>query len=262
MALSTVLGEESVDIPCEPDISSLSKSAVLHRSLHELPAKVVKASGCHLRLDTGQQILDATGGAAVACLGHGNGRVINAAQAQMLQVSYCHSLTFGTYAAEKLAKLLIDSTHGQMSKAFIVNSGSEAMDAAMKMARQYFLELPNPQPQRTKFIARQHSWHGTTLGPLSLSGHVARRALFEPILNTNIGRVAACFAYRDQRETETVQSYVSRLAEELDGKFEEMGSETVCALVAEPVSGAVCTSISYLFHRAFTTHYAAYLTGV
>jgi adenosylmethionine-8-amino-7-oxononanoate aminotransferase len=114
------------------------------------------------------------------------------------------------------------------------------MESAMKMARQYFMEVSPKQPARINFIARDGSYHGTTLGALSMSGHVARRGLFEGMLLPNIGRVSACNAYRGMKEGQTVEEYVQDLADELDRKFQEMGPETVCAFVAEPVVGAVC----------------------
>ena len=116
--------------------------------------------------------------------------------------------------------------------------GSEAMDAAAKLARQYFLELSPPQPRRIRFIARQISYHGNTLGALSISGHKARRAIYEPMLSANVSHVSMCNAYRGPREGETLNKYVERLAEELDTEFQRVGSETVCAFVAEPVVGA------------------------
>lgn len=109
----------------------------------------------------------------------------------------------------------------------------------MKLARQYFLELDTPQPQRVRFIARHESFHGTTLGSLSMGGHVARRALFEPMLLQNISHVSACNAYRGMKDSEDEASYVTRLAEELDNEFQRAGAGTVCAFVAEPVVGAV-----------------------
>ena len=118
------------------------------------------------------------------------------------------------------------------------------MDAAMKMARQYFMEISPQQSQRINFIAREGSYHGTTLGSLSMSGHVARRSLFNDMLLPNIGRVSACNAYRGMNEGQTVEEYVQELADELDRKFQEMGPETVCAFVAEPVVGAVSDSTS------------------
>ena len=98
-------------------------SSVLHRSLHHDPLKVVSASGLYLTLSNGQKILDATGGAAVSCLGHGHERIKNAIKEQMEQVSYCHSLFFGTDAAEELAKELVQSTNGEMQKVFVISSG-------------------------------------------------------------------------------------------------------------------------------------------
>jgi len=159
-------------------------------------------------------------------------------------VSYCHSLFFSTSAAEDLAAELIAGTDGKMAKSFIVSSGSEAMEAAIKMARQYFLELSPAEPKRVNFIARKESYHGTTLGSLALSGHVARRALFEPLLMGNVSRVSACNAYRGMRKEETEEAYVARLADELEEEFQRLGPETVCAFVAEPVVGAVCRAAS------------------
>ncbi len=113
------------------------------------------------------------------------------------------------------------------------------MEAALKLARQYFLELPTPQPTRTRFIARLPSYHGTTLGALAVGGHVLRRQPFEPLLSKNISHVSPCNAYRGMKEGESNEDYVARLASELDSEFQRVGSDTVCAFVAEPVVGAV-----------------------
>jgi adenosylmethionine-8-amino-7-oxononanoate aminotransferase len=221
-----------------PFSTSTPKSHVLHRSLHDQPKKVIGADGIYLTLSNGQRILDATGGAAVACLGHNHPRIKRAIAAQMDKFSYCHSLFFSSDAAEDLCKLLIDSTDGAMSRAFIVSSGSEAMEAAIKMARQYFLELDPPQTGRVRFIARRESYHGTTLGALGIGGHVARRALYEPLLSGNVSHVSACNVYRGMRNGETELEYVARLQRELDDEFQRVGPETVCAFVMEPVVGA------------------------
>ena len=111
------------------------------------------------------------------------------------------------------------------------------MEAAMKLARQYFLELA--QPARVRFIARKESYHGTTLGALSMSGHLGRRKLFEPMLLGNVSRVSGCNAYRGMQDGESTEEYVRRLAQELDDEFERVGPGSVCAFVAEPVVGAV-----------------------
>ena len=113
------------------------------------------------------------------------------------------------------------------------------MEAAMKLSRQYFLEKSEPEPRRVNFIARNLSYHGTTLGALSMGGHVGRRAKFEPMLSKNISHVSRCFPYRDAGADETDESYVARLMEELEGEFQRLGPETVCAFVCEPVVGAV-----------------------
>lgn len=117
--------------------------------------------------------------------------------------------------------------------------GSEAMEVAMKLARQYFLEMKNPQRERIRFIARTESYHGTTLGSLSMGGHKSRRVFYEPMLLKNISHISACHPYRWRHEGETDAAYVERLAQELDDEFRRVGPETVCAFVAEPIVGAV-----------------------
>ncbi|KAL5002502.1 pyridoxal phosphate-dependent transferase [Aspergillus recurvatus] len=213
-------------------------SAVLHRDTSFVPKKAVGGKGSYLLLEDGTNFLDSTGGAAVSCLGHGHEKVIQAITEQLKLVEYCHTAFFGTEASEELARLLVDSTGGKLSKLFVVSSGSEAVEAALKLARQYYLELPIPQPQRIRFIARKPSYHGTTLGALGAGGHVLRRQPFEPILSQNTSHVSPCYAYRGKKDGESDADYVARLADELDAEFQRVGPDTVCAFIAEPVVGA------------------------
>ena len=166
-------------------------------------------------------------------------RVRQAVMEQMDRVSYCHSLFYATSAAEELAKVLIDSTGGEMARAFFISSGSEAMEAALKLTRQYHLEKQPSEPQRIHFIARQQSYHGTTLGALAVGGHVARRKIFEPILSVNSSRVSPCYMYRGSEQMfEHFPSYVRRLEAELEAEFQRVGPSNVAAFIAEPVVGA------------------------
>ncbi|KAJ5114299.1 hypothetical protein NUU61_000058 [Penicillium alfredii] len=213
-------------------------SAILHRDTRFVPKKAIGGKGSYIFLEDGTKFLDSTGGAAVSCLGHSHEQVNQAIKDQVDQISYCHSAFFGTQAAEDLAQFLVDSTGGKMSKLYVVSSGSEAVEAALKLARQYFLELPTPQPQRTRFIARLPSYHGITLGALAAGGHVLRRQPFEPLLAKNTSHVSPCYAYRGKWDDESDADYVARLAAELDAEFQRVGPENVCAFIAEPVVGA------------------------
>ncbi|KZL78533.1 aminotransferase (class-III) [Colletotrichum tofieldiae] len=213
-------------------------SAVLHRSLISAPAQVVSANGKCLTFSDGRTILDTTCGAAVACIGSNNERVKRAMVEQIDKFAYCNSMFFGHEIGEQLAAELIRGTDGAMSKAYFMCSGSEAMESAMKMARQYYMELSPQEPKRINFIAREGSYHGTTLGSLSMSGHVARRSLFLDLLLPNIAKVSACNPYRGMMVGQTTEEYVVQLADELDRKFQDLGPDTVCAFVAEPVVGA------------------------
>ena len=216
----------------------LQRSAVFHGSLNEAVLKIVSADGIYIHLENGQKILDATGGPAVACLGHSNAVVKAAMIRQINSAAYCHSLFFSTEATEELCTHLIRGTGGHMARAFVVSSGSEAIDAAIKMARQYFVELEDPNTKRQNFISRKNGYHGNTIGALSLGGHPARRSIFEPLLGKNISHVSACYEYRELKNGESQESYVSRLAHELDEEFQRLGPSTVCAFAAETIVGS------------------------
>jgi len=113
------------------------------------------------------------------------------------------------------------------------------MEAAVKLARQYFLEKDTPEPQRIRYISRRQSYHGITLGALAMGGHEYRRKKFEPLLMDNVSRVSPCYSFRGKGVHETDEQYVARLAQELDDEFQRVGPDTVCAFVAEPIVGAV-----------------------
>ncbi|KAL4899306.1 hypothetical protein BDW74DRAFT_189419 [Aspergillus multicolor] len=225
--------------------------SVLHPKLTSPPPSITHSQGNYLYTSDGRSIFDASCGAAVACLGHNDSRVKAAINAQLDKTAYVYSPFFTVPAAEEIASLLTESTGGEMSRVFIVSSGTEAIEAALKMARQYFTELPEPQMQRTRFIARRQSYHGNTLGSLGLGGHKARRAIFEPILSRSTSHVSPCYPYRDMKDTETEDEYVQRLAEELENEFQRVGPESVCAFVAETMSGTTLGCVPALpgYHK-------------
>jgi adenosylmethionine-8-amino-7-oxononanoate aminotransferase len=195
----------------------------------------VGAQGIHVTDQQGKMYIDACGGAAVSCLGHGHPDVLAAMHAQVDRLAYVHTSFFTTEVAENLADTLVQSAPDGMSHVYFVSGGSEAMEAALKMARQYCIEMG--QPQRTRFIARRQSYHGNTLGALAVGGNAWRREPFAPILIDG-AHVSACYPYRDQAQDETPEAYGLRLAQELDDTLIQMGPESVIAFVAETVGGA------------------------
>ncbi|MFC3126205.1 aspartate aminotransferase family protein [Pseudoroseomonas globiformis] len=219
-------------------------SRILHRSLRKDPMLAVSGKGLLVRGADGQPVIDASGGAAVACIGHGDERVVQAISEQARQLAYAHTVFFTCVAAEELADLLVGDQPGGLSHAYFVSSGSEAMEAALKLARQYFLEIG--QPERYRFIARRQSYHGNTLGALGLGGNMARREPYEPILAGCFSHVSPCFAYREQEEGERDSDYVQRLADELEAEFQRLGPNTVAAFVAEPIVGATAGCVTAL----------------
>lgn len=229
--------------PIAEDVMEINSATVMHRSLLETPVRVVGSEGLYLHLEDGRKFIDATGGAAVACLGHNNPTIKKAMIEQMDKVSYTGTIFYSTSAAEELCSLLIKGSNGAMKRAYLCGSGSEAVEAAMKMARQYFVELEGPDTKRHRFISRWQSYHGTTLSSLGLGGHVMRRKIYEPMLSSNVSRVSPCYAYRGKEDNESDEQYVTRLAAELDGEFQRLGPDTVCAFIAEPTVGAALGSV-------------------
>jgi adenosylmethionine-8-amino-7-oxononanoate aminotransferase len=210
---------------------------VLHRSLRGAPPPVATGGhGVWLQAADGRELLDASGGAAVSCLGHQHPRVVEAIQRQAGQLAYAHTSFFSSEPAEALAEDLVGHKPGGLAYAYFVSGGSEAMEASLKMARQYFVEIG--QPARGQFIARRQSYHGNTLGALAAGGNAWRRAPYAPLLSHAFSHVSPAFAYREQRDHETEAEFTARLAAELEAEFQRLGPHSVAAFVAEPVVGA------------------------
>jgi hypothetical protein len=210
-------------------------SNTFHRNLKQPLPVVVKGKGIYLYDEHGKRYIDACGGAAVSCLGHGHPRVTQAINRQVEALAYAHTAFFTTPDAEALATFLAKHAPAGLNYAYFVSSGSEAIEAAMKLTRQYFVECG--QSQRRHFIARQYSYHGNTLGALSVSGNVARRAPYLPILIPT-HHVSPCYSYRYQSAHESDEQYTQRLADELEAKIVELGPENVIGFFAETVVGA------------------------
>ena len=217
-------------------------SRVLHRSLHETPPVAVGGHGVWLVTKEGRKVLDASGGAAVSCLGHQHPRVIAALRRQAAQLAYAHTGFFSSEPAEALAQELVGDEPGGLAYAYFVSGGSEAVEAALKLARQYFVEIG--QAQRTRFIARRQSYHGNTLGALAAGGNAWRRAPYVPMLSAAFSHVTPAFAYHEARDGETEADFVRRLADELEAEFARLGGETVAAFIAEPVVGATAGCVT------------------
>ena len=215
-------------------------SHVLQRGPSKLPV-AIGGAGCHVIDAAGKRYLDASGGAAVSCLGHGHPRIIAALQAQAAAMAYAHTGFFTNEPMEKLADLLIEDAPAGIDKVYFVSGGSEATEAALKLARQYFVEIG--QPERRHFIARRQSYHGNTLGALAAGGNEWRRRQFSPLL-IETHHIAPCYAYRDQREGENEAAYGRRVADELEAKILELGAQTVIGFIAEPVVGATAGAVA------------------
>lgn len=201
----------------------------------------VAGEGCYLIDSDGKRYLDGSGGAAVSALGHGDSEVTEAIKTQLDRLEFAHTGFFSSEPAEALADLLIKHAPGDLDRAYFVSGGSEAVEASIKLARQYYLEID--QPQRRHIIARRQSYHGNTLGALAVGGNEWRRKQFSPLL-IETSHVPPCYVYRDRLDGETEYDYGQRIAATLEEKIEELGAETVMAFILEPVVGATAGALT------------------
>ena len=151
------------------------------------------------------------------------------------RIAYFHNSFFTSDPAERLAEDLLRDAPPGLSEVLFCSGGSEAMESALKLTRQYWVE--KGEPQRTHVISRRQSYHGATLGALSIGGNAARRELYTPLLFPAVF-IDPCYAYRHQKDGETLEDYGLRAADQLAVAIESLGAGNVAAFVAEPVVGA------------------------
>jgi len=213
---------------------------VFPRNIGSPPPKAVGGEGCYLIDESGKRYFDGSGGAAVSCLGHGDSAIAAAVRAQVGELAFAHTGFFTTEPAERLADLLVQHAPGDLDRVYFVSGGSEATEAALKLARQYHLE--RGEPQRRHLIARRQSYHGNTLGALAAGGNLWRRAQFEPIL-IDVTHISPCYEYAEKPGDETAFDYGQRIAQELEDEILRLGPDTVMAFLAEPVVGATLGAV-------------------
>lgn len=214
---------------------------IFHRNPALTLPTAARGEGCYLIDADGQRYFDGSGGAAVSCLGHNHPYVIEAMKRQMETLEYAHTSFFSSEPAEQLANLLAGQSPSTLGNVYFLSGGSEAMETALKMARQYHVE--NGQPQRCHFVSRRQSYHGNTLGALAIGGNLPRRTLYEPLLMKTT-QVSPCFAFRYRLADESDADYVERLGLELEHTFLDLGPESVAAFVAETVVGATSGAVA------------------
>ncbi|MGB0181523.1 MAG: aspartate aminotransferase family protein [Candidatus Puniceispirillales bacterium] len=215
-------------------------SHVFGRNAKATPPVAVAGEGCYLIDADGKRYLDGSGGAAVSCLGHSNQAIKEAVKSQIDDLAFAHTGFFTSKPAEELADKLIRLAPVGLDRVYFVSGGSEAVEAAIKLARQYHVE--RGEDERHILIARRQSYHGNTIGALSASGNLWRRQMFQPML-VETSHISPCYAWRDQKENETAFAYGQRVANELEAEILRLGAEKVMAFIAEPVVGATLGAV-------------------
>ena len=216
-------------------------SHVFPRHSRNLPPQAVAGEGCYLIDASGKRYLDGSGGAAVSCLGHGDKEVTEAIKAQLDELAFAHTGFFTSEPAEALADLLIDNAPEGLERVYFVSGGSEAVETALKLARQYFVE--RGEESRRHVIARRQSYHGNTLGALAAGGNEWRKRMYAPLL-IDVSHIAPCYEYRGRADDESPADYALRVAGELEAEIERLGAENVMAFIAEPVVGATLGAVA------------------
>jgi adenosylmethionine-8-amino-7-oxononanoate aminotransferase len=217
----------------------MSGEHVLHRTA-ATPPVAAGGEGTWLIGSAGRRYLDACGGAAVSCLGHGHPEVIAAIAEQARSLEYAHTGFFTTEAAEELAAVVAGMCPGGLNRVWFTSSGSEATEAALKLARQFHLE--RGAPGRSRIISRRLGYHGNTLGALAAGGSLWRRKPYDPLL-IDVSLVDPCFEYRFAEPGETAAAYGRRAADSLEAEIQRLGPENIMAFIAETVVGATTGAV-------------------
>ncbi|MEP6017450.1 MAG: aspartate aminotransferase family protein [Paracoccaceae bacterium] len=215
-------------------------SHVFPRHCHSDLPTAVRGDGCYLIDSNGKQYLDGSGGAAVSCLGHSDQSVTQAIKDQVDRLAFAHTGFLTSEPAEALADLLARHAPGDLNRVYFVSGGSEATEAAIKLARQYYVE--RGQPERKHLIARKQSYHGNTLGALAAGGNEWRREQFSPLL-IDVSHISPCYEYVERDNTESAFEYGQRAAQELEDEILRLGQDNVMAFMAEPVVGATMGAV-------------------
>ncbi len=216
---------------------------VFHRSLTSSLPRAVRAEGVYIYDADGKAYLDASGGAAVSCLGHGDPEVIGAIKAQLDRMPFAHTSFFTNDPAEELAHALSGKAPGGEWRVYFLSGGSEANEAAMKLARQ--IQIERGEGTRDHFFSRRQSYHGSTIGCMSVSGrtpilggrHPSRNP-FAPMLMPTARKIVPCYEYRWRRPHETQEDYTRRITAALEEAILDVGPERAAAFIAETVVGA------------------------
>jgi adenosylmethionine-8-amino-7-oxononanoate aminotransferase len=211
-------------------------SHVFHRSLRTSFPEAAFAKGAYITDASGRQYLDASGGAAVSCLGHGHPQIIGAIKDQLDRMAFAHTSFFTSHPAEALADRLSQKAPGGAWRVYFLSGGSEANEAALKLARQ--IQVERGEATRDHFISRRFSYHGNTLGALSVGGRQANVDLYGPILSPNVRKIMPCFAYRWKAEGEDDNDFGLRAAGALEHEILDLGPGRAIAFIAETVVGA------------------------
>ena len=212
------------------------KSHVFPRDCRKSLPTIVSGDGVYLTDTDGRRYLDGCCGAAVSCLGHSNEAVVAAATKQLNAAAWAHTSFFTSAPAEELAAELSNAAPGELRRVYFTCGGSEAVEAALKLARQYYVE--RGELERCFIVSRRQSYHGNTLGALTVGNNPRRRDMFAPLLFDNVRHISPCHYWRYGEPGESPEEYGQRTADELEDMIEELGAKRVLAFVAETVPGA------------------------
>lgn len=211
------------------------KSALLKQNVDRHYPTVTHGKGVFLYDTDGRRYLDGSSGPMAASIGHGVKEIAQAVSAQMARVSFTYRTQFTNEPAEKLARKLVDLAPGDLGAAFFVSSGSEATEYAMRAAVGYW--HGRGRPEKVKILGRDISYHGMTMGALSMSGHAARRPDYGTLLHP-FPVAPPAYAYRFAWPQESEQAYAERAAREFEASIIAQDPATVAAVILEPIVGA------------------------
>ncbi|MCC5909665.1 MAG: aminotransferase class III-fold pyridoxal phosphate-dependent enzyme [Clostridiaceae bacterium] len=215
---------------------------VFYRNQNWHYPKIERGEGVYLYGEGGKKYLDACSGSAVANIGHGNKEVAEFAKEQMERIAFTHLSRWTVDVIEECAKKVSEWTPGDLNHVYFVSGGSESTETALKMARQYFVERDGKNTSKWKVISKWNSFHGNTMGSLSMTGITGRRKIYDPML-ISFPKIQQFYHYRNPWGCKTPEETSIRAAQDLEAEILRQGPDNIAAFITEPVVGSAAPGI-------------------
>ncbi|SHK16343.1 aspartate aminotransferase family protein [Paramaledivibacter caminithermalis] len=223
-------------------LNKAPKNHVFYRNQNWSYPKIERGEGIYLIDEKGKKYIDGCSGSAVANIGHGNKEIAEFTKNHMERIAFTHLSRWTVDSIEKCAEKVVQWAPGDLNHVYFVSGGSESTETAIKLARQYFIERDGNTTTKWKVISKWNSFHGNTMGALSMTGITGRRKIYDPML-ISFPKIPQFYHYRNPWDCKTLEETSIRAAEALEAEILRHGPHNIAAFITEPVIGSAAPGV-------------------